>query len=52
MDRRNVTAEAIKRAATRSTKASAAIEGRSLPAGYVRTAKVQRFLDERQPRTR
>lgn len=52
MERRAVTREVIMREATRSTKASAAIEGRTVPAGFVRSAKVQKFLDERQPRVR
>jgi hypothetical protein len=52
MERRAVTRDVIEREAKRSTKASAAIEGRTVPAGFQRSAKVQRFLDERQPRVR
>lgn len=46
---RVVTREAIKRFAARSTKASAQLERRVLPAGYVRSPKVERFLAERRP---
>ena len=44
-----VTKEAVKRFAVRSTKASARLERRTLPVGYVRSAKVERFLAERRP---
>ena len=50
MERRNVSKEALKRAVARSTKASAQIARRSLPAGYVRSARVERFLAERRQR--
>ena len=50
MERRNVSKEAVKRAVVRSTKASAQIERRSLPGGYVRSARVERFLAERRQR--
>lgn len=47
--------EAVKRAGRRSTKASAKLESRVLPADHVRTEAVQRYLDQqrdqRMPRT-
>jgi len=46
---RVVTKEAVKRFAARSTRASAQLERRSLPDGYVRSAKVEQFLAERRP---
>jgi hypothetical protein len=46
--RRVVTKEAVKRFAARSTRASAQLERRTLPVGYVRSAKVERFLAERR----
>ncbi|OBF84425.1 hypothetical protein A5791_24005 [Mycobacterium sp. 852002-51163_SCH5372311] len=48
--RRVVTKDVVKRIAVRSTKASAKLEDRSVPAGYVRSASVQKFLAERRPR--
>lgn len=50
MDRRAVSKDAVSRFAARSTKASAALERRTVPDGFVRSAKVQKFLDERRPR--
>ena len=50
MKRRVVTKEAVKRFAVRSTKASTQLERRAVPAGCVRSAKVERFLAERQQR--
>ncbi|MCK0177102.1 hypothetical protein [Mycolicibacterium sp. F2034L] len=41
-----VSSEAVKRAGERSTRASAKVEGREVPADYVRPAAVQRFLDD------
>lgn len=38
----------VKKAAARATKASAKLEGREVPAGYVRSAAVKTFLAERQ----
>lgn len=38
----------VKKVAARSTKASAKLENREVPAGYVRSASVTRFLAERQ----
>jgi hypothetical protein len=43
-----VSEELIKRFAARSTKASAQLERRTLPDGYRRSAKVERFLAERR----
>lgn len=47
---RVVTKDAVKRFAARSTRASAQLERRTLPDGYVRSAKVARFLAEHRPR--
>ena len=41
-----VSTEALKRAIARSTKASAKLEGRELPVGFVRPAAVQRWIDQ------
>jgi hypothetical protein len=46
--RRKMSADAVKRFATRSAKASAKLERRELPAGYVRPAAVEQFLAERR----
>ena len=43
-----VSRAALKRAGERSTKASAKLEGRELPAGYKRSEAVAAFLAERQ----
>ncbi|BBZ49110.1 hypothetical protein MHEI_08270 [Mycobacterium heidelbergense] len=48
--RHAVTKAVVKQIAVRSTKASAKLENRAVPAGYVRSAAVRRFLAERQPR--
>ena len=48
MRRKNVTREALRRAALRSAKASAELERRGVPAGYVRSEKVERFLAARR----
>jgi hypothetical protein len=48
MKRKNVTREALRRAALRSAKASAELERRGVPAGYVRSEKVERFLAARR----
>lgn len=45
-----VTRDAVKRFAARSTKASAQLERRTVPVGYVRPAEVERFLTERRSR--
>jgi TnpA family transposase len=45
-----VTKDTVKRAAARSTKASAQLENRVIPAGFVRSSTVQRFLAARKPR--
>lgn len=41
-----VSREALKRATTRSTRASAKLENHEVPADHVRSAAVQRFLDD------
>jgi len=48
MKRKNVTREALHRAAVRSAKASAELERRGVPVGYVRSEKVDRFLAARR----
>ncbi len=50
MERRVVSKEAVKRSAIRSTKASAQIERRTVPAGFVRSERVEQFLIERRQR--
>jgi hypothetical protein len=47
MKRKNVIRAALHRAALRSAKASAELERRGVPAGYVRSEKVNRFLAAR-----
>jgi hypothetical protein len=42
----------VKKVATRATKASAKLENREVPAGYVRPAAVKLLLAERQSRKR
>lgn len=49
--RRDVAKDAVKRAAVRSTKASAKLEERVVPAGFVRSSSVERFLAGRQQRS-
>lgn len=52
VDRHRVVAkDAVKRAAVRSTKASAKLENRVVPANFVRSSSVKRFLAARAPRT-
>jgi hypothetical protein len=48
MKRKNVTRAALHRTAVRSAKASAELERRGVPAGYVRSEKVNRFLAARR----
>lgn len=50
MDRKNISRQALLRAVRRSTRASAALENRSVPANAVRSERVERFLAERKPR--
>lgn len=47
---REVNKEAVKRSAIRSTKESAKLERRTVPAGFERSEKVKQFLDERRQR--
>jgi len=49
--RRVVKKDTVKRAAARSTKASAKLENREVPAGFVRSSSVKRFLAARQSRS-
>ncbi len=50
MERRVVSKQAVKRSVVRSTKASAQLERRTVPAGFVRSKRVERFLAERHQR--
>lgn len=50
VERRAVSTESVKRFAVRSTKASAQLERRDVPAGFVRSPKVEHFLKQRQSR--
>ena len=51
VDRRHVVRkDAVKRAAARSAKASAELENRVVPASFIRSPAVKRFLAARQPR--
>jgi len=47
---RIVNQEAVKRAAVRSTRASAKLEHRTVPKGFVRSEHVERFLAKRRRR--
>lgn len=44
MKRKAIDQAAIKRAAVRSTRESASLERRTVPANYVRSAKTERFV--------
>ncbi|WP_298742133.1 hypothetical protein [uncultured Microbacterium sp.] len=44
---KQVTREALRRAVEKSTRSSAALERRSVPAGHVRSEKAARFLAAR-----
>jgi hypothetical protein len=48
MEPRVMAKQAIRRFAVRSTKASALLERRAVPAGFVRSPKVEKFLAERK----
>lgn len=50
MKRRMVDKAAVKRAALRSTRESASLEFRIVPADYVRSAKIDRYVAERVKR--
>lgn len=50
MKRTPVSKDAIRRSAARSTKASAALEGRIVPDGFVRSERTEKFLAERRQR--
>lgn len=41
---KTVSSAALRRSTERSVRASAALEGRSLPRGYTRSAKTDRFI--------
>jgi hypothetical protein len=46
--RGTVTKEAVRRFAVRSTKSSASLERRSVPAGFERSDRVERYLAKRR----
>jgi len=48
VEHRQVTAAAIKESSVRATRQSAALENRTLPAGYVRPDGVKRVLARRR----
>jgi hypothetical protein len=48
MERRTVDPETVKRAVARSTADSAWLEGRELPADFVRSASIELFLAKRR----
>ncbi len=48
VQRRTVTKQTVKQFAIRSTKESAKLERRAVPAGHVRSERVERFLAERR----
>jgi len=48
VERRQVTAAAIKESSVRAMRQSAALENRTLPAGYVRSEGVKRVLARRR----
>ncbi|MBY3555206.1 hypothetical protein HGI15_17640 [Modestobacter lapidis] len=50
MERRVVNKKAVQRSVIRSTKASAQLERRIVPTGFVRSERVERFLAERRQR--
>lgn len=50
VQRRAVDKVTVKQFAVRSTKASAKLERREVPAGFVRSAKAEQFLKQRQSR--
>lgn len=50
MERRVVDKKAVQRAVVRSTKASAELERRTVPTGFVRSERVERFLADRRQR--
>ena len=51
MKRKNVTIGVIRRSAMRSTRASAALENRAVPAGTPRSERVERFLAGRKQKS-
>lgn len=52
VEKTSVKKAVVKKVAARATKASAKLENRAVPAGYVRPASVKRLLAERQTRQR
>ena len=48
VNRRSVSAERIRTAVARATRASAKLEGREAPEGYVRSNAVQGYIDQRR----
>ncbi|MFT4136631.1 hypothetical protein [Microbacterium sp.] len=48
MKRTDITRDVILRAVDRSTRASAALERREIPVGFVRSTRVEQFLADRK----
>lgn len=48
MQRKDITREDIRRATARSAEASSALERRTVPPGFVRSAQADRFLATRK----
>lgn len=48
--KREIDRAKVKRAATRATRASASLERRVVPNGYVRSEKAEQFLADRRRR--
>jgi hypothetical protein len=51
MKRRVIDKEAVKQSVARSTKASAQLERRTVPDGFVRSLQAQQYLAERRQRS-
>lgn len=47
VNRRSISAERIRTAVARATRASAKLEGREVPEDYVRSDAVQGYIDQR-----
>jgi len=51
VNRQMITRDSVKRAAVRSTKASAQLERRTVPSTFVRSERVERYLIARRQRS-
>lgn len=49
MSKRALVSTTVRRFAQRSTAASARLEYREIPAGFVRSSKVEKFLESKRP---